>query len=103
VGAEPDSLNDDRVGLSDCYGPVAATLAVSLFLWQATRPDGWLEAAFGALALLFWTGIGFWLLAGIFALRERQHWWVIVTAPFALYPVAMAALLYVACLQGNCI
>lgn len=100
---EPDRLDDDRVRLRDSYGPVTATLAVSLFLWQATRPSGWLGAAFGQLSLLFWIGAALWLLCGIYALRERQHWWVIATAPFALYPVAMAAILFGACLRGNCI
>lgn len=83
------------------FGAGAAILAVGIFLWQAT--DGWFEVAFGELALLFWAGIALWLVASALAVRARQHWWVITTAPFALYPLAAVALLIAACSQGNCL
>ena len=100
---EADKADKVWCSMKEALGPVAATLAVALFLWQATRPDGWLEAAFGGLAVLFWAGAAFWLVTSILAIRARQHWWVIATAPFALYPISMVAILLAACVGGNCL
>lgn len=100
---EASRANKDWRSLKEAFGPVAATLAVGLFLWQAKRPDGWLEAAFGGLAVLFWVGAALWLVSSILAIQARHHWWVIATAPFALYPISMVAILLAACTGGNCL
>jgi hypothetical protein len=89
--------------LRDFLGHFSAILAVGIFLWQANLEDGWLEAAFGPPSTVFWLLIAAWLSVSILALRRRQHWWVVATAPFAIYPIFMAAILFGACVQGNCI
>lgn len=82
---------------------MAATLAVALFLWTVSRRRGALEALFGELAPAFWIGVSLWMAASLLAVRSRQHWWVIATAPFPLYPIGMAALLVAACFGGDCL
>jgi hypothetical protein len=89
--------------LSRFYGPVAALSAVAIVLMQITRPYGGTEAAFGSLAPLFWIAALVWLIAAGLAIRVRQHWWALASAPFVLYPVTMAGLLLAACLGGSCI
>lgn len=91
------------LGARDLAGPAAASLAVALFLWASSRPGGASGAPFGELAALFWTGAALWLAASLLAVRARQHWWVIATAPFPLYPISMAALLAAACFGGDCL
>jgi hypothetical protein len=92
-----------RPKVKDYFGMASAVLAVGLFLWQATRQGGWLEATYGGLASAFWALIAVWFGLTILAIRNRQHRWVIVTAPFACYPVVMALGLALACRSGNCI
>jgi hypothetical protein len=102
VAEDPQTPEPD-LRVSQFYGHIAASLAIAISLWQATRDGGWLEAAFGGLATPFWIAVALWIAASWLAVRKRQHWWVILTAPFAIYPIAMAALLSAACLRGNCI
>jgi len=87
----------------DYFGMASAALAAGLFLWQASRQGGWLEATYGGLAPVFWALIAIWFGVSVLAIRNRQHWWVIPTAPFACYPVLMALGLALACRSGNCI
>lgn len=100
--AEPQTA-EAGVRLSDFYGHISASIAVGLFLWQATRTGGWFEAAFGGSANLFWVAVAVWLITSVLSVRKRQYWWVIVTAPFAIYPIAMVAVLAGACARGNCL
>ena len=99
----PEARDNEEFGVDDFVGPVAATFAVGIFLWQATRTGGWLEAAFGGLAVFFWMAVALWLITSIIAVRARRHWWVIATAPFALYPIIAVVLLASECAQGNCL
>jgi hypothetical protein len=102
VEGSPDA-EEEKFQISAYFGHLSAILAVGIFLWQATLDGGWLRATFGGPSTFFWLLIGIWLTLSIMAMRRRQHWWVIFTAPFAIYPVFMAALLFAACTQGNCI
>ena len=98
-----DAAEEGTFRVSDYLGQLSAILAVGIFLWQAGLDDGWLEAAFGRPATFFWLLIAVWFTVSILAIRRRQHWWVIPTAPFAIYPVFMAGILTTACMQGNCL
>ena len=89
--------------IRDWYGAAAATLAVALFLWQGTRDRGWLEATAGPFATYFWIGVFAWAVLAFLAIREKQHWWVLATAPFALWPVVAFGILQAACARGNCL
>jgi len=103
MSADADFEANTSPKVKDYFGMASAVLAVGLFLWQATRPGRWLEATYGDLAPVFWTLIAIWFGVSVLAIRNRQHWWVILTAPFACYPVVMAVGLALACRSGNCI
>ena len=89
--------------IAGIVGPASAVVAVSLFLWQASLADGWLEATPGAASPFFWAGFGAWIAFAAAAVRGKQLWWAIAGAPFALYPVVMFALLLAECAAGNCL
>lgn len=100
---EISAIDEGVVRLRDLSGVASAVLAACLFLWQTTREGGWFDAIFGELSPPFLAGVLLWLLVSVFAIKNRQHRWVILSAPFALYPIFMAALLLGACIQGKCI
>jgi hypothetical protein len=85
------------------YAPalVALTVPLGFLLWQTTFQDGWLEMAVNGTAF-FWPAVLIWVVALIIALRGR-HWWALLSAPLALYPVIGISLLFYECSKGNCI
>jgi hypothetical protein len=92
----------DRKGLR-LYAPalIALAIPVGFLLWQFTFQYGWLEMAVNG-AIIFWPAVLVWLIALIVALR-RRHWWALLSAPLALYPIiGVGALLY-QCSRGNCL
>ena len=103
---ESDDLKqepDGRIRPGALFGPASAILATALFIWPATHPDTWLGVAFGSGSSIFWLGSLLWIVITIVAIRRRQHWWVIPTAPFALWPLVISVLFYAECMRGNCI
>ena len=89
---------------SNHYWPalVALIVPVGFLIGQATFRYGWLEMALGGQAWAFWIAVVVWLVALVTALR-RKHWWALIAAPLALYPIVMAALLLIACAGGDCL
>jgi hypothetical protein len=78
-------------------------IAVALPLWQAQFRDGWLEMALGGFAWLFWAAVVGWAVLTAAAIRRHHAWWLLITAPFVLYPVVMAAGLLMSCAGGDCL
>ena len=85
-------------------GALAVWVAVALLaLLQALQGFDGLEVSFGRLMIVYWLGLAAWLVCLIHALWTARLWWLLLTAPIALYPVAIPTLLLAACMQGNCI
>lgn len=78
-------------------------IAVSLPLWQTQFRYGWLEMALGSFAWLFWLAVATWGVLTAAAIRRHRAWWLLITAPFVLYPVGMAVGLLAACAGGDCL
>ena len=94
------AIQDDLRGLKAPL--LALAIPIAILIGQSFLTHGWFELAFGPLAYVFWSAIATWIVALVISLRRRQ-WWALLGAPFALYPVAMSALILVACFQGNCV
>jgi hypothetical protein len=78
-------------------------IAVALPLWQTSFRYGWLEMALGSLAWLFWIAVFAWAVLTVAAIRRYRAWWLLITAPFVLYPIVMAVGLLAACAGGDCL
>jgi hypothetical protein len=78
-------------------------IAVALPFWQSQFRYGWLEMALGSFAWLFWLAVLAWGVMTIAGIRRHRAWWLLITAPLVLYPVVMAALLFAACMGGDCL
>lgn len=78
-------------------------IAVALFVWQMQEDNGWLELAFGGFAWLYWLSLLAWALLTTVAIRQHRVWWLVVSAPFVLYPAYNAAWLLAVCASGSCL
>ncbi|WP_315761022.1 hypothetical protein [Sphingomonas sp. Y38-1Y] len=78
-------------------------IAAIVPVWQTQLEHGWLELAFGGWAWLVWVAVAVWVACTVLAIRRHNAWWLLATAPFALYPVAVAGVILAACATGNCL
>ena len=83
-----------------CLLVLPILISVSLAIWQTQFRDGWLEMAFSSW--LFWIAALAWLVLVFAAIRIHRAWWLLITAPFVLWPVIASLLLLVICLGGDC-
>jgi len=93
----------DKAKVANCLTVVAVAIAVTIPVWQAITKHGWLDLALGRLWPLFWVVVGVWIVCIVCALRWKRRWWLLVTAPLVLYPVAATGVLLAACASGNCL
>lgn len=78
-------------------------IAIALPIWQMQLEYGWVQMAFGRFAWLFWALALLWVVLVTVAIRRHRWWWLLITAPFVLFPVFMLGVVLVACAPGNCI
>ena len=82
---------------------VPVLIATALPLWQIQLEYGWVQMAFGRFAWLYWTLTLIWTVLVAAAIRGYRWWWLLITAPFVLFPIFMVGVVLVACSGGNCI
>lgn len=51
---------------------------------------------------VFWIMIFAWTICVTCAVLWRRRWWLLLTAPFLLFPVYIIGAVVVSCLQGRC-
>jgi hypothetical protein len=81
---------------------LALAIPIAFLIAQLFFRYGWLEMALGRYAIVFWIVAGAWLCALIVSFRRRQ-WWALLSAPLALYPIVLSAMLLTSCAQGDCL
>ena len=95
-------MDTRKLGQPPWHGPAAGVVA-TLLLVDLTVAGDVLYAGFGRYALLFWGAILLWFVLAVLALRRRQIWWVLFTAPIIFLPLFMAGSLALACMRDNCL
>lgn len=81
---------------------VAVAIAGVMLPWQMFAEDAWFGMAFGALSLVFWTLAVIWFVSVAYLLGWARRWWILITAPVVLFPIAMACTVLIQCARGNC-
>lgn len=75
-------------------------IAVALLIWQAFAPYGWLEVAFHPLSWILAVAS---LVCTLLMVVRKRRWWLLLTAPVALYPLFLMFKIAGACSKGSCL
>ena len=78
-------------------------IAGAMPIWELQVEYGWLDMGAGQHARLFWFAVVAWLVLTFAAIKRYRAWWLLITAPFVLYPVVMMFGLLAACAHGDCL
>ncbi|MGU3493879.1 hypothetical protein ACLBXM_07550 [Xanthobacteraceae bacterium A53D] len=81
----------------------ALVIAAGLLVWQLVAEAGPLGPFINGNIVLFGPLLLVWLACVIAAIRWRRRWWLLVTAPVVLFPVAVVIAIIRACLDGRCL
>jgi hypothetical protein len=82
---------------------IPIVIAVALPVWQSQFKDGSLGMAFGGWMWLFWIAVLTWTVCVVLAIKRFKQWWLLLSAPFVLFPVVMAGGILAACATGDCL
>jgi hypothetical protein len=75
-------------------------IAVALLIWQAFATYGWLEVAFYPLSWILAVAS---LVCTLLMVVRKRRWWLLLTAPVALYPLFLMFKIAGACSRGSCL
>jgi hypothetical protein len=88
--------NDDL--LWPAAGPVCFASSLCFLIGSLAA----IEIAPPALGPLLF-GLAIWLPSGLFALWQKQYWWVVASLAPILPPIIIYGAIFASCYQGDCL